>query len=131
MDNLSFADLLPLISKLSENPAMMSALSGMMGGSAPQRQESPKSAAQDDGISALLSALGGAKNTEPQNQQRQTEQGRGGLGKMLGTQEEIKNRIVLLNALRPYLSEARREKLETVIKLMRLAEIGALSSLLK
>ena len=50
---------------------------------------------------------------------------------MLGTQEEIKNRIVLLNALRPYLSEARREKLETVIKLMRLAEIGALSSLLK
>ena len=53
------------------------------------------------------------------------------IGKIFGSQEEIKNRIILLNAVRPYLSEARREKLEAVIKLMRLAEIGTLGSLLK
>jgi hypothetical protein len=42
----------------------------------------------------------------------------------------MKNRIALLSAVAPFLNEERRGRLETVIKLLRVAELGTLSTLL-
>ncbi len=52
------------------------------------------------------------------------------ISKIFGTKEEMHHRIALLNAVKPYLSDERREKLDTVIKLLKLTEIGELSGLL-
>lgn len=124
MDNLDFGKLIPLITRLSEDPEAMKAISGLMGAMNGQKSESPppKSEPQGDPLSSILSMMNGAK-TEPKR-----ESDGGGI---FGSREEIKNRIMLLSAVKPYLSEGRREKLETVIKMLRLAEIGTLGSLLK
>jgi hypothetical protein len=124
MDNLDFGKLIPIISRLSEDPEAMKAISGLMGAMNGQKSESPppKSESQGDPLSSILSMMNGAK-TEPK---RETDS-----GGIFGSREEIKNRIMLLSAVKPYLSEGRREKLETVIKMLRLAEIGTLGSLLK
>ena len=53
------------------------------------------------------------------------------LSRLLGGKAESENRIRLLNALRPYLGEERREKLDLILKLLKLAELGHLSGLLK
>ena len=52
------------------------------------------------------------------------------LGKLLGDKSDSENRLRLLNALRPYLSEERREKLDMLLKLLKLAELGKLSGIL-
>ena len=49
---------------------------------------------------------------------------------IFGTKEDIKNRIALLGAVKPYLSQSRRDMLENIIKLLRLTELGELGSLL-
>ena len=139
MDNLNFAQLMPLITKLSEDPAAMKAISGLMGAMNGQKNESPppKNDAVNDPLASLFSIMNGASsdgNGVTRNQpngKNETEKGAQTFGKLFGSQEEIKNRIMLLNAVRPYLSESRREKLETVIKMLRLAELGTLGSLLK
>lgn len=51
------------------------------------------------------------------------------LKRLLGGRAEAENRIRLLNALRPYLCDERRSKLDTVIKLLKLAELGEVSGL--
>lgn len=124
MDNLDFGKLIPLISRLSEDPEAMKAISGLMGAMNGQKSDSPppKNEPQGDPLSSILSMMNGTK-TEPKR-----EADGGGI---FGSREEIKNRIMLLSAVKPYLSEGRREKLETVIKMLRLAEIGTLGSLLK
>lgn len=48
----------------------------------------------------------------------------------LGGKEESENRIRLLNALRPYLCEERRNKLDVLIRLLRIVELGELKGLL-
>lgn len=48
----------------------------------------------------------------------------------LGGKEESENRIRLLNALRPYLCEERRNKLDVLIRLLRIVELGELRGLL-
>ena len=152
MDGLNFAELLPLIARLSEDPEAMKAISGLMGAMNVQKSEPPpKKETQSDPLSAILSMMGGkggggadaGKNAQSDASDvtrnllnalggdKSRERGDSGIGKLFGTQEEMKNRILLLNAVRPYLSEGRREKLETVIKLLKLAELGTLGSLLK
>ena len=51
--------------------------------------------------------------------------------KLLGGKEDSENRIRLLNALRPYLGEERRGKLDVMLKLLRVAELGQLSGLIE
>lgn len=109
---------MPLIAKLGENPAALSAISGLMGAMNAPKAE-PKQESAD--TAALLSALLG---------QKQTDSGRKGCPGMFGTDEDMKNRIALLYAVKPFLGEERRGRLDTVIRLMKLAELGKLSSLL-
>ena len=127
--NLNIAGLMPLLSRLSEDPAALSAITGLMGGLSGQQKSAPPPQRQTeaDPLSALAGLLGG-KSSEPR---REDDRGGGlSVGGIFGTREEIKNRIILLSAVRPYLSEERRQRLETVIRLLRLAELGSLSSLL-
>lgn len=153
MDRVNFSELLPLLARLMEDPEAMKAISGLMGAMNGQKSEAQTGGrAQADPLASLLTALGTqsaqgrsevCKNGTPEGNDvtrnllnalggEQTRgNGGGGIGKIFGTQEEMKNRILLLNAVRPYLSEARREKLETVIKLLKLAELGTLGTLLK
>ncbi len=49
---------------------------------------------------------------------------------IFGSKEDIKNRIALLGAVKPYLSQSRRDMLENIIKLLRLTELGELGSIL-
>ncbi len=53
-----------------------------------------------------------------------------GINQAFGSREETENRILLLNAVRPYLSEQRRQRLDTVIRLLRIAEAGKLDAFL-
>lgn len=112
MDNANFAGMGQLFSMLRENPQMLQMLMSLMGSSAPKPE--PK----NDPFSTLMNMTGGASSSPAKPQSP------------FGSSEEIKNRISLLGAVRPYLSEARRERLDTVLKLLRLAEVGELSSLL-
>lgn len=48
----------------------------------------------------------------------------------LGGKEESENRIRLLNALRPYLCDERRNKLDVLIRVLRIVELGELRGLL-
>ena len=134
LGNLNIAELMPLIAKLGENPAALSALSGLMGsmGGASVKREAPPPRATDtqgaDALSAIMGLLGGSA---PQKKDGGEKAGVSvNASRVFGTQEEIKNRILLLSAVRPYLSEERRQRLETVIRLLRLAELGSLGSLL-
>lgn len=143
-----------MLSRLSENPAAMNALSSMLG----NLNQAPKRTAPQNENTDILSVLGSlgslmngssAKNDSgeptnrgeaflppPKDRDREDhgggrEQGRSDrLTSIFGTREEIKNRIFLLNALRPYMSETRRERLELVIKLLKLTELGELGALL-
>ena len=92
-------------------------------------------------ISTLISMLGQSgtdsqpKPPEPQPTQKTTgeaprDSGENPLSKLLGGRNESENRLRLLNALRPYLSEDRREKLDLILKLLQLTELGHLSGLL-
>lgn len=52
------------------------------------------------------------------------------LKRLLGGKTEAENRICLINALRPYLSEDRRCKADMLVKLLKLAELGVLKDIL-
>lgn len=78
-------------------------------------------------LGTLLSALG---NTPPKPPQNQAGGNQGSIEKLLGGKTESENRVRLLNALRPYLSEERRSKLDLIMKLLKIAELGKLSGLL-
>ena len=150
MDGLQFSDLGAMISRLSENPAAMNALSSMLG----NLSQAPQKAAPKNESSDILSVLGSLSSLmngappkpdasdkvepllPPPKEQEGEDRFQGDrphpdrLSSIFGTREEIKNRILLLNALRPYLSETRRERLELVIKLLKLTELGELGALL-
>ena len=66
----------------------------------------------------------GAKNEQKEPPPEKHEQN------PFGSKEDIKNRIALLNAVKPFLSEKRQEKLELIIKLLKLSELGELTKLL-
>ncbi len=130
-------DNFPDIGALLQNPAAMSLLSSLLGSQQKSEPPKEKSATTSDAVSKLMSVLGGisssqsgekSSNGEAHNP-KFSENSPFSVG-VFGTKEEIKNRIALLAAVRPYLSEARRERLETIIKLLRLAELGTLSTLL-
>ena len=100
-------------------------------------------------IGTLMSVLGQSGSTPPINEAKATEtrtegaqrtengdHSRGGesaeniLSRLLGGKTDSENRIRLLNALRPYLGEERREKLDLILKLLKLAELGHIGKLL-
>ena len=105
-------------------------------------QQLPTSSGGDGGASgfspellgSLLSALGGTHQREPRTENCPSESkehgGHSSVEKLLGGKAESENRIRLLNALRPYLSEERRCKLDLILKLLRIAELGKLSGIL-
>ena len=124
MDGVNVAELMPLIAKLSENPAIMNAISGLASNS--QKAPAPPPA---DALSSILGLLGSEKHSEEKKEPEKHGSGLN-ISSIFGSQEEIKNRIILLNAVRPYLSEERRQRLEAVIRLLKLAELGALGSAL-
>ena len=125
MDGVNFSQLMPMLAALKDDPEAIKALSSLMGALSGQKSEpkAPRVEANGDGLAAILSLLQG-KN------EQQTPKEAPPPGKAFGSQEEMKNRIALLCAVKPYLSEARQQKLETVIKLLRLAELGTLGKLL-
>lgn len=120
MDNAQPVDLSAVISALSQNPAALSAIGSIMENINKKPPPPPEPKPLD--VGALLGLLGA------KNQQRETEERRE--PSPLGSKEDIKNRIALLNAVKPFLSEKRREKLELVIKLLQLSELGELAKLL-
>ena len=130
MDGMNFQDLGAIINTLKENPALLQMLGSLMGGASQKTEQKaePKPQGFDQNtVSAFLSMLG--KNPPPpENHQTSAPQNRN--LSVFGSNEEIKNRINLLNAVRPYLSETRKERLEAVIKLLNLAQLGSLSQIL-
>ncbi len=98
---------------------MLSLLANIMKSSQPKK-EAERPPAPD--ISSLLGLLG--MNSQTGKQSSENTSG------VFGSKEEMKNRISLLNAVKPYLSEERKDKLESVVKLLKLTELGELSALL-
>ncbi|MBE6610060.1 MAG: hypothetical protein E7634_05290 [Ruminococcaceae bacterium] len=150
MDGIQLSDLGGIISRLSENPSAVQALGSLLGN---LNQQPPKEPPRADGgdLSGILGNLGSLLNGGASRNPNDSGADRGqkewndrgphdppkrenGLSERItgifGTREEIKNRILLLNALRPYLSEQRRERLEMVIKFLKLTELGELGALL-
>lgn len=153
MDNFQLSDLASIMSKLSENPAALSALSGLFGSMGAQKPSpptqsptsNPQSPFDSDSLSSLMNLAMGMQHGQrgaaqfnsgaPSFNDSPRHDGKNQLSPHLssnpfGSPDEIKTRIMLLNAVRPYLNESRREKLEAVIKLLKLAELGGLASLL-
>ena len=154
MDNS--IDLLSLISELGKDPAALSVISELMksfGNShSPQAPESVQTAnfsqftapshpippqncsGNGNGfspelLSSLLSSLGG--NGRQDERKPESDCGsHGSLNKLLGGKTESENRTRLLNALRPYLCEERRAKIDLILKLLKVAELGKLSGIL-
>lgn len=119
MDNTQLGDLGAVIGALSRNPEALSALGSIMG-SLNKKPSSPEKGSFD--ASGLLSLLGGGRTEEKPTELISKNP--------FGSKEDIKNRIALLNAVKPFLSNERQEKLELVIKLLKLSELGELTSLL-
>ncbi len=82
----------------------------------------PSAGFDASGLLGLLGSLNGQDSSKAKEQSP--------VSKIFGTKEEMQHRIALLNAVKPYLSEERREKLDGVIKLLKLTELGELSGLL-
>ena len=118
MDNTQLGDLSSLIGTLSQNPAALSALGSIIENMSKKPAPTPSEGGTLDigGLIGLLSAPADTKKNEENTP--------------FGSKEDVKKRIALLNAVKPFLSEQRREKLELVIKLLRLSELGELTKLL-
>lgn len=129
MDGVNFSELGAVMNVLKDNPQLVQMLSGMLA-SQPPKTETKKEARESDAIASLLGLLNGSGGANERTQKSPNEADSSKLSSVFGSREEIKNRIILLQAVRPYLSETRKERLEAVIKLLRLAELGNLSSLL-
>lgn len=120
MDSDKLGDISKLIGVLSQNPAALSALGGIMES---MNQKPPPSESRPLDVSSLLSLLSGntERNEKPPEEAPLSP---------FGSKDDVKKRIALLNAVKPFLSEIRREKLELIIKLLRLSELGELTKLL-
>ena len=119
MDNTQLGDLGAVIGALSRNPEALSALGSIIGG---LNKKAPAPEKNGLDASALLSLLsGGGKEEKPSE---------ASVKNPFGSKEDIKNRIALLNAIKPFLSSERREKLDLVVKLLKLSELGELTALL-
>ncbi len=128
--NGSSLDLGSLISALGDDPKTLSAIAGLMGSLKNSKDKAERPPESDDlpdidklkGLLGMLSQASG--NGAPKR-----DGGQSSLSRLFGSKEEVRCRIALLSALKPYLSESRCEKLDTVIKLLKLSEIGELSQL--
>ena len=117
-------DLGALVSALGEDPKTLSAIAGLMETlKTPQKQAKSNALSDTDSLRGLLGMLTQGSTPEPKSHQGSP------LAKLFGSKEEVRCRIALLSALKPYLSESRCEKLDTVIKLLKLSELGELSRL--
>lgn len=130
MDNGNFPDLGQLLYALKDNPQLLQLLMGMM--SAPQKNE-PRPPSPD--IFSLLSGMQNNASPPPSSEKmgKAAEKGFSGATAtdgIFGSSEENAKRINLLNAVRPYLSEGRQARLDSVIKLLKIAGIGGLSKIL-
>lgn len=128
----SALDLGSLISALSEDPKTLSAIANLMESvKAPKKQAETQTEGDGfpdiDKLKGLLGALTqvGGNAAQPAPKSRQSSP----LSRLFGSKEEVRCRIALLSSLKPYLSESRCEKLDTVIKLLKLSELGELSQL--
>ncbi len=120
MDNSQLGDLSAVIGALSQNPAALSAIGSIMENI---NKKTPPPEPKGLDVGAILGLLG-AKNENGEAPHEKREQG------PFGSKEDVRNRIALLNAVKPFLSEKRRERLELIIKLLKLSELGELTRLL-
>ncbi len=120
MDNTQLGDLSAIIGALSQNPAALSAIGSIMENI---NKKPPPPEPKPLDVGALLGLLGAKNETReaPSEKHELTP---------FGSKEDVKNRIALLNAVKPFLSEKRRERLDLVIKLLKLSELGELTKLL-
>ena len=119
MDSGGLGDLSAVIGALSKNPAMLSALGGIMESLNQKPPPEPKS----PDIGALLGLLTGKSESE----EKRPSSGGGGI---FGSKEDVQNRIALLSAVKPFLSRERQEKLDLLVKFLKLSELGELTRLL-
>ncbi len=124
MDGNSIADLGSLLNVLTENPEALNAMGSLMGVLSKNKKspEAPPKQSDSDALLGLLGSLGGNKNSDVRADNP--------VSKLFGSKDDIHNRIALLNAVKPYLSPERRDKLEGVVKLLKLTELGELGGLL-
>ncbi len=99
---------------------MLSLLAAVMKNMQAKKEEEKPPPTPD--ISALLGLLGKGISEKPKEDTAVT--------RIFGSKDDMKNRIALLNAVKPYLNDERRDKLDSVVKLMRLTELGELGALL-
>ena len=117
----------------NDSDALARTLSTLLGGGAPPprpqgqasleellsslaRPNATSSQRGDGAEPSTCADMGGGKGDSP-------------IKRLLGGKAEAENRIRLLNALRPYLSEERRGTVDTLLKLLKIAELGELSGL--
>ncbi len=120
MDNAQLGDLSAIIGALSQNPAALSAIGSIMENI---NKKPPPPEPKPLDVGSLLGLLS-AKNEQKEASAEKHEVS------PFGSKEDIKNRIALLSAVKPFLSEKRRERLELIIKLLKLSELGELTKLL-
>lgn len=109
------ANLSSVLSGVMQNPEMMSKLQGIL--SDPEAMQT---------ISKAASSLGGMSPHEPTEKERE----RPSLPAAKNS-DEAKNRAALISALKPYLSEERREKADKLLSLLSLLSVSGVLGNLK
>ena len=129
MDNGQLGDIGAVINNLTKNPAALSALGSLMDtmnkkpAPEPPKPE-PESQLDIGKLLGLMSSLSGSSQSLSPPPVAHSQPG------PFGSKEDVKNRINLLNAVRPFLSKERQDTLDTIIKLLKLSELGELTKLL-
>ena len=158
MENASNGtDLGKLISMLSGNPSALNALINALSAGTAEKNNDPQISRHEgsgldlSALSALLSVASSGKASErdPRSYGERASSNDGNYRdqdrdccntarqnhsshpqKLFGDKNEAENRIRLLNALRPYMCEERREIIDMLLKLLRIAELGELRGIL-
>jgi hypothetical protein len=115
------ADMSEALQSILSDPSAMQQikeLGGMLGLGSDRQKEPEK---QQDGISSLLSSLGGSQNSSMPESDMLGMMMK--LAPLLSSVNEENDSTRLLNALRPFLSEKGRGRIDSTIRLMSLMRI--------
>lgn len=123
------ADLNEIINKLTENPetmrTLMNAANGLFGGGGNEPGKECGGAMPRKESGGAVSCREECGETGPERECRTCENGGGKKG------DDAENLIRLLHALKPYVSGARRDKIDSIVKILKLIQLSEKSGLLK
>ena len=118
MNNNDFGNILSL---LTENPDTIKLILNLIG----NLQKSNTNSSSNN-LSNTSNGIGNILNMLVQDNKKESSPKNDLVSNVFGDKEERNKRIGLLNALKPYLSTERCDKIDIIIRILKLSELGEL-----